>query len=131
MTRFIIYIYPRASIPPNSNHIRRFFKNLPKALHPPSLHSMVRAIVNNKPVPLPEDQLRNTFKKFDTDNDNQLSIGELTKAFQFLGSRFPGYRADRSLLHADANNDGFVNQEEMNQLVNYVAGLGFTVRRNP
>ncbi|KAK7815921.1 putative calcium-binding protein cml26 [Quercus suber] len=93
---------------------------------------MVRLTVKGgATLPVPEDQLRNTFKKFDTDNDNQLSIEELTKAFQYLGSWFPAYRADRSLLHADANNDGFVNEEEMNQLLKYVAGLGFTVHRNP
>ncbi|KAL4649673.1 hypothetical protein ACB092_01G031700 [Castanea dentata] len=77
-------------------------------------------------APLPEDQVRNTFKKFDTDNDNQLSFKELTKAFQFLGSRIPVYRADRILLHADANNDRFVSEEEMNKLVKYAAGHGFT-----
>ena len=119
-------------MPPNSNHIRRYFKNLPKALHPPSLHNMVlRAIFptfNNKPLPPTEDQLRNIFKKYDTNNDNMLSREELKKAFDYLGSLIPGFRADRGLHHADANKDGYVNEREMDDLVKYAVQVGFTVR---
>nr|POF25833.1 putative calcium-binding protein cml10 [Quercus suber] len=93
---------------------------------------MVRAIfptVNNKPLPGPtEDQLRNIFKKFDTNNDNMLSREELKKAFDYLGSLIPGFRADRSLHHADANKDGYVNEREMDELVKYAVRVGFTVR---
>ena len=94
---------------------------------------MVRAIfnptvVNYRPAPLPENQLRNIFKKFDTNNDKKLSREELKKAFDYLGSIIPGFRADRGLHHADANKDGYVNEEEMNELVKYAERVGFTVK---
>ena len=105
---------------------------MPKALHPPSLHNMVRAIinptVNYKPLPPTEDQLRNIFKKYDTNNDNKLSREELKKAFGYLGALIPGFRADRSLHHADANKDGYVNEREMDELVKYAVRVGFTVK---
>nr|XP_023905781.1 calmodulin-like protein 3 [Quercus suber]POF19298.1 putative calcium-binding protein cml10 [Quercus suber] len=85
------------------------------------------AAVNIKPLPGPtEDQLRNIFKKFDTNNDNMLSREELKKAFDYLGSLIPGFRADRGLHHADANKDGYVNEREMDELVKYAVRVGFT-----
>ncbi|KAL0017369.1 hypothetical protein SO802_004438 [Lithocarpus litseifolius] len=74
-----------------------------------------------------DDQLRNIFKKYDANNDNKLSREELKKAFEFLGSITPGFRADRGLHHADANKDGYVNEEEMDELVKYAERVGFTV----
>nr|POF19293.1 putative calcium-binding protein cml10 [Quercus suber] len=81
-----------------------------------------------KSLPLPEDQLRNIFKKYDANNDNKLSKEELKKAFEYLGSIIPGFRADRGLHHADANKDGYVNEGEMDELVKYAVRVGFTVK---
>ncbi|KAK7857419.1 calmodulin-like protein 5 [Quercus suber] len=81
-----------------------------------------------KPLPPTEDQLRNIFKKYDTNNDNKLSREELKKAFDYLGSLIPGFRADRGLHHADANKDGYVNEREMDELVKYAVRVGFTVK---
>ena len=81
-----------------------------------------------KSLPLPEDQLRNIFKKYDANNDNKLSKEELKKAFEYLGSIIPGFRADRVLHHADANKDGYVNEGEMDELVKYAVRVGFTVK---
>ncbi|KAK7852197.1 putative calcium-binding protein cml26 [Quercus suber] len=95
---------------------------------------MVRAILPNLPIhddktaPLPEDQLRKVFKKYDTNNDNLLSKEELKKAFQYLGSIIPGFRANRGLHHADANKDGYVNEGEMDELVNYAVRVGFGIK---
>ena len=99
---------------------------------------MVRAIVNPTVdykmlpqkilLPPTEDQLRNIFKKYDTNNDNKLSREELKKAFEYLGSIIPGFRADRGLLHADANEDGYVNEGEIDKLVKYAARVGFTAK---
>ncbi|KAK7852199.1 hypothetical protein CFP56_039867 [Quercus suber] len=37
-------------------------------------------------LPPSDNQLRNIFKKYDANNDNQLSKEELEKAFAYLGS---------------------------------------------
>ena len=93
---------------------------------------MGRAIVldslDHKTLPPTEDQLRQIFKKYDTNNDNLLSREELKKAFNYLGSIIPGIRANRGLHHADANKDGVVDEGEMNELVKYAVGLGFKVK---
>ena len=92
---------------------------------------MGRAIVldslDQKTLPPTEDQLRQIFKKYDTNNDNLLSREELKKAFNYLGSIIPGIRANRGLHHADANKDGFVNEREMDELVKYAVRAGFSV----
>ena len=107
---------------------------MPKVLHPPSLHiKMVREIVVHKMLPqkilLPpsDNQLRNIFKKYDANNDNQLSKEELKKAFAYLGSIIPGIRANRTLHHANANKDGLINEGEMDELVKYAMRVGFSV----
>ncbi|KAL0017370.1 hypothetical protein SO802_004439 [Lithocarpus litseifolius] len=90
---------------------------------------MGRAIVvDHKILPPTEDQLRQIFKKYDTNNDNLLSREELKKAFNYLGSVIPGIRANRGLHHADANKDGFVNEREMDELVKYAVRAGFSVK---
>ncbi|KAK4599443.1 hypothetical protein RGQ29_009486 [Quercus rubra] len=91
---------------------------------------MGRAIFNltDKTPPLPEDQLRKIFKKYDTNNDNLLSKEELKKAFEYLGSIIPGFRANRGLHHADANKDGYVNEGEMDELVKYAVRVGFGIK---
>nr|POF25837.1 putative calcium-binding protein cml10 [Quercus suber] len=94
---------------------------------------MGRAIFNlpahdDKTAPLPEDQLRKVFKKYDTNNDNLLSKEELKKAFEYLGSIIPGFRANRGLHHADANKDGYINEGEMDELVKYAVRVGFGIK---
>ena len=88
---------------------------------------MVRAAIFST-LPPAEDQLRNIFKKFDTNNDNKLSREDLKKAFAYLGSDIPNFRADRALVHADANKDGFIDEREMDELVKYAVRAGFTVK---
>uniref|UniRef100_A0A7N2KRV8 EF-hand domain-containing protein n=1 Tax=Quercus lobata TaxID=97700 RepID=A0A7N2KRV8_QUELO len=89
-------------------------------------------IVNNqkdtKPMKLTEDQIKKIFKKYDVNNDNQLSKEELKKAFHYLRSIIPGIRANCGLHHADANKDGVVDEGEMNELVKYAVELGFKVK---
>ena len=85
-------------------------------------------VLDYKTAPLPEDQLRKVFKKYDTNNDNLLSKEELKKAFEYLGSIIPGFRANRGLHHADANKDGYVNEGEMDELVKYAVRVGFGIK---
>ncbi|KAK2660312.1 hypothetical protein Ddye_006845 [Dipteronia dyeriana] len=73
-------------------------------------------------LPYNEKQLHGIFSRFDTDHDDRLSQKELTNAFHSLGSRVPAYRAWRALHHADANKDGFVSEDEFQQLVKKIQG---------
>ena len=111
---------------------------MPKVLHPPSHHIKMDSAIFNPTVdykklpqkillPLSDNQLRNIFKKYDTNNVNQLNKEELKKAFAYLGSIIPGIRANRTLHHANANKDGFINEGEMDELVKYTMRVGFSV----
>ena len=46
-----------------------FLKTLPKAFHPPSLHNIGLVTKNSATLP-PMEELRDIFKKYNTNNDN-------------------------------------------------------------
>ncbi|XP_059635379.1 probable calcium-binding protein CML26 [Cornus florida] len=64
------------------------------------------------------EPIKGLLKRYDTNQDGKLSREELKVAFKSLGLRFSGRRARRALCHADANADGSISEEEMNELVN-------------
>lgn len=100
-------------------------------LHVPRDEHPLHVPLDNKGVKIKysKEQLRNVFKKNDTNNDGRLSKKELKLAFTELDSHFPSYRAHRGLHHADANDDGYVDIEnELEALVVYVVKkCGYTI----
>ncbi|KAH7524689.1 hypothetical protein FEM48_Zijuj06G0146300 [Ziziphus jujuba var. spinosa] len=72
-----------------------------------------------------EKELKRILKAHDVDGDGWLSKNELKEAFRKLGSRFPALRAALALNHADANNDGYISDGELDQLVKYIVNHGF------
>ncbi|KAI9200640.1 hypothetical protein LWI28_011095 [Acer negundo] len=90
-----------------------------------NLHRTTKVDKPHPNLPSNEKQLDGIFRRFDTNHDGCLSQQELTDAFHSLGSRFPSYRAWRALHHADANKDGFVSENEFQQLVKYAVKYGF------
>lgn len=75
-----------------------------------------------------EGQLKALFKEHDVNGDGRLSKEEIKKAFQQLGSRFPGWRVRRSLHHADTNGDGSIGVDELDELVKYVGAFGYNIK---
>ncbi|CAK9159269.1 unnamed protein product, partial [Ilex paraguariensis] len=75
-----------------------------------------------------EEQLKLVFKNFDKNRDRKLCREELKEAFKYLGAYIPEWRAWWSLHHADANDDGFIDEDEMNKLVKYAVKFGYTVK---
>ncbi|KAF3446670.1 hypothetical protein FNV43_RR11850 [Rhamnella rubrinervis] len=73
------------------------------------------------------DLLLNLFKSYDRDGDGKLSRDELKQAFRYLGSRWSSYRAARAFRKADCNKDGYINHEELCELVDYVVDCGYKV----
>ncbi|KAL5777810.1 hypothetical protein ACOSP7_010736 [Xanthoceras sorbifolium] len=79
-------------------------------------------------VELSESQIREIFQRHDANKDGCLSKAEIKQAFDELGAVFPSFRAYRGLNHADGGNgDGFVDMNELEDLVKYVKNLGYTV----
>ncbi|KAK3029443.1 hypothetical protein RJ639_037728 [Escallonia herrerae] len=70
-------------------------------------------------VPLTEEQLRLWFKKYDTNQDGNLTWAELMEAFRKLGSHWGGFRAMQAKVYADANGDGCISKDEMEELVRF------------
>ncbi|KAG7943684.1 hypothetical protein I3843_15G055200 [Carya illinoinensis] len=77
---------------------------------------------------LTEEQIKETFKRHDVNHDGLLSKQELKNTFESLGSKGSGYRASRALYHADANKDGYINEEELNRLIKYAVRIGYTIK---
>uniref|UniRef100_A0A6N2KXQ8 EF-hand domain-containing protein n=1 Tax=Salix viminalis TaxID=40686 RepID=A0A6N2KXQ8_SALVM len=65
--------------------------------------------------PLTAKQVREIFMRHVKDPDNN----ELKAAFSELGASYPDFRADRALMFADANGDGLIATQEMDELVCY------------
>uniref|UniRef100_A0A2N9FZ25 EF-hand domain-containing protein n=1 Tax=Fagus sylvatica TaxID=28930 RepID=A0A2N9FZ25_FAGSY len=88
---------------------------------------MVRVTVAKQVPPINSQQLRDTFKKYDSNGNGLLSKAELENAFKSLGSHFPGWRAGRALHHADANGDNSISLEELDDVVNYAMKHGYVL----
>ncbi|OMO74779.1 hypothetical protein COLO4_26499 [Corchorus olitorius] len=81
------------------------------------------------PVPLTKVQVKGILlQRCHTNNgDLRLSRQDVQKAFDYLGSHFPNWRACRAFHHADANGDGYISEGEMDDLVEYVWQCGYTI----
>jgi Ca2+-binding EF-hand superfamily protein len=76
---------------------------------------------------LTKEQLRAIFMESDINKDGVLSKKELKQAFGRLGALIPAFRAARGLHHADANHDGVVDKDELDDLIKYAYRLGYKV----
>ncbi|XP_023002693.1 calmodulin-like protein 12 [Cucurbita maxima] len=74
-------------------------------------------------VPLNREQIKKIFKSYDSNKDGFLNKREVTKAFSFLGSLNPYYRAQYALDYADANNDGLISEDEFDKLIDYASKI--------
>ncbi|KAK4342530.1 hypothetical protein RND71_038346 [Anisodus tanguticus] len=75
-------------------------------------------------LPISNEQLKGIFKKYDKNGDGKISKQELKLAFKEMSLRFSGWRAGRAFRHSDINEDGYINEEEMSELVTYASRWG-------
>ncbi|KAE8684122.1 putative Calcium-binding EF-hand family protein [Hibiscus syriacus] len=77
----------------------------------------------------PVDQLMMMLERYDHNRDGRLSNEEIKQAFRSLGSHLPEWRAHRAgLHHTDANNDGLISKEELDNMVKYVTERGYKIK---
>ena len=56
---------------------------------------------------------------FDKDGDGRLSKSELREAFRFSAGLFATWKSDRALRYADADHDGFIDENEFRNLAQF------------
>ncbi|KAK4713485.1 hypothetical protein R3W88_019392 [Solanum pinnatisectum] len=78
-------------------------------------------------VPISEEQLKEILKKYDKNGDGKISKQELKLAFKEMGLNFCRWRAGKAIRHADINKDGYINEEEMSELVKYASKWGINI----
>lgn len=90
----------------------------------------IRVIPKDAKVLLTKDQLAKIFRRYDTNNDGQLSVDELMAAFEYLGSRCCSFRAFWGRINADINRDHKINltNDELTELVRYAHSCGYKVK---
>ncbi|KAG1342226.1 polcalcin Phl p 7 [Cocos nucifera] len=65
------------------------------------------------------DEFKEWLKKFDTNKDGRISREELRKAIRSVRGRFSGWKSSRGLRHADTDGDGFIEDGEIDNLVEF------------
>ncbi|KAG8079714.1 hypothetical protein GUJ93_ZPchr0007g5097 [Zizania palustris] len=82
--------------------------------------------------PVGVEELKRWLMQFDTDGDGRISQRELREAIRRRGAWFPGLRAWRAVHRADRNRNGFVDDDEIESLIDMAEkDLGFKIHRDP
>jgi Ca2+-binding EF-hand superfamily protein len=76
--------------------------------------------------PMNKEQLGAIFKKHDKNNDGELSWKEVEAAFRELGALWTWFTTERAFKHADADDNGSINMEELELLVVYAQQQGYS-----
>ncbi|KAJ4826414.1 hypothetical protein Tsubulata_048675 [Turnera subulata] len=74
------------------------------------------------------EQFKRWVKALDTDKDGKISKEELAEAVRGTGRWFAGWKGKQGLQSADSNGDGFVDESEFHNLVEFAQKyLGVTI----
>ncbi|KAG6498113.1 hypothetical protein ZIOFF_046022 [Zingiber officinale] len=65
------------------------------------------------------DEFKEWLKRFDADKDGRISRQELRRAIRSIDRRFTGWKAGRGIRFADTDGDGFIEDDEIDKLVEF------------
>lgn len=65
------------------------------------------------------DEFKEWLKCFDVDKDGRISREELQRAIKAVRGRFSGWKSKRGIRAADADGDGYVNEDEIDNLIDF------------
>lgn len=65
------------------------------------------------------DEFKEWLKCFDVDKDGRISREELQRAIKAVRGRFSGWKSSRGIRAADADGDGYVSEDEIDNLIDF------------
>lgn len=65
------------------------------------------------------EEFKRWLKRFDADNDSRMSKEELREAIRVTGGWFSGWKSSQAVRTADADGNGFVDENEIHNLVDF------------
>ncbi|WOL03811.1 calmodulin-like protein [Canna indica] len=65
------------------------------------------------------EEFKEWLKKFDVDKDGRISKAELREAIRSRGRRFAALRSSRRFRQADTDQNGFIDDAEISNLVKF------------
>ncbi|ONI33634.1 hypothetical protein PRUPE_1G437300 [Prunus persica] len=78
-----------------------------------------RCITSDGKRVMTTEELKQWLKKFDTDKDGRISKEELRQAIRATGGRFAMFKSRLGLRSADADRNGFIDEDELNNPVDF------------
>ncbi|PHU18879.1 hypothetical protein BC332_10030 [Capsicum chinense] len=77
--------------------------------------------------PLSDEQVKGMLMKYDKNRDGRISKQQVRLAFKEMGLHFCRWKAGKAVRFADENGDGYINEDEMSQLVHYASKWGIRI----
>jgi calmodulin len=65
------------------------------------------------------EKFKEWLRRFDVDHDGRISREELRCAMRTIRTRFAGYKSKRGIDCADADGDGYIDDDEVDGLIEY------------
>ena len=65
------------------------------------------------------DEFKEWLRRFDVDRDGRISRDELRRAMRAIRARFTGWKSKRGIDYADADGDGYIDDSEVDGLIEY------------
>ncbi|KAJ4745235.1 EF hand calcium-binding protein family [Rhynchospora pubera] len=65
------------------------------------------------------DEFKEWLKRFDMDKDGRISRQELQRAIKAIRGRFSSWKSSRGIRAADIDGDGYVNEDEIDYLIDF------------
>jgi calmodulin len=65
------------------------------------------------------DEFKEWLQRFDVDRDGRISRDELRRAMRAIRARFTGWRSRQGINYADADGDGYIDDNEIDGLIEF------------
>jgi calmodulin len=82
-------------------------------------NKMVTTTTRSLDADMTVDEFKEWLQRFDVDRDGRISRDELRRAMRAIRARFTGWRSRQGINYADADGDGYIDNNEIDGLIEF------------